>query len=206
MSRWFIMGFRDTWASQVSLVVKNPPANIGNVKDMGLILGLGRSPEGRHGNPLQYSCLENLMDRGAWRATVHRVAKSQTQLKWQHACIRGTYTMILWLRKVHGCECPSEWRRWLSIPLLFWLVSNHHANVKKWTTMEKWPNVQGHCLQQKQTFHDVQARNGIWELAVFHLLTYTAIIRWGLSHKIGQTLRLWIIVIIWMLTLCQVLC
>ena len=108
------MGFRDTWASQVSLVVNNPPANIGNVRDMGLILGLGRSPEERHGNPFQYSCLENLMDRGAWRTTVHRVTKSQTQLKWQHACIRDTYTMILWLRKVHGCECPSEWRRWLS--------------------------------------------------------------------------------------------
>ena len=49
------MGFRDTWASQVSLVVKNPPANIGNVKDMGLILGLGRSPGGGNGNALQYS-------------------------------------------------------------------------------------------------------------------------------------------------------
>ena len=48
--------------------------------DLGLILGLGRSPGGRHGNPLQYSCLEKLMDRGAWRATVHRGAKSQTQL------------------------------------------------------------------------------------------------------------------------------
>ena len=47
---------------------------------MGLIPGLGRSPGGRHGNPLQYSCLENSMDRGAWRDTVHGVAKSQTQL------------------------------------------------------------------------------------------------------------------------------
>ena len=92
------------------------------------------------------------------------------------------------------------------LPLLFWLVLNHHANVKMWTIMEKWSNVQGHCLQQKQTSHDVQARNGIWELAVFHPLTYTAIIRWGLSHKIGQKLRLWVIVTIWMLTLCQVLC
>ena len=49
--------------------------------DVGLIPGLGRSPEGGHGNLLQYSCLENSMDRGAWRATVHRVAKSQTGLK-----------------------------------------------------------------------------------------------------------------------------
>ena len=48
-----------------------------NVGDLGLILGLGSSPGGRHGNPLQYSCLENLMDRGAWRATVHGVTESQ---------------------------------------------------------------------------------------------------------------------------------
>ena len=60
---------------QVALVVKNPPANAGDARDTGLIPGWGRSPGGGHGNPLQYSCLENSMDRGAWRATVHRVAK-----------------------------------------------------------------------------------------------------------------------------------
>ena len=49
--------------------VKNPPANEGDARDMGLILGLGRSPGGGNGNPFQYSCLENLMDRGAWWAT-----------------------------------------------------------------------------------------------------------------------------------------
>ena len=67
---------------QVSLVVKNLPANAGNVIDVGLIFESGRSPRGGNGNPLQYSCLENPMDRGAWRATVHRVAKSRTWLKW----------------------------------------------------------------------------------------------------------------------------
>ena len=68
-------------ASQVALVVKNPPANAGEVRDVGSIPGSGRSPGGGHGNPLQYSCLENPMDRGAWRATVPGVAKSRTQLK-----------------------------------------------------------------------------------------------------------------------------
>ena len=58
------------------LVVKNPPANAGDIRVMGSVPGSGRSPGGGHGNPLQYSCLENLMDRGAWRATVHGVAKS----------------------------------------------------------------------------------------------------------------------------------
>ena len=59
-------------------MVKNPPANAGDTRDLGLIPGLGRSPGGGHGNPLQYSCLENPMDRGAWRATVHGVAESDT--------------------------------------------------------------------------------------------------------------------------------
>ena len=60
------------------LVVKNPPANSRDIKDSGLIPGSGRSPGEGHGNPLQYSFLENSMDRGAWRAIVHRVAKSWT--------------------------------------------------------------------------------------------------------------------------------
>ena len=65
-------------ASQMALVVNSPPANAGDVRDEGLIPGLGRSPGEENGYPLQYSCLENLTDRGAWQATVHRVAKSWT--------------------------------------------------------------------------------------------------------------------------------
>ena len=84
------------WDSQVVLAVKNLPASAWNVRDLGLMPGSGRSPTGRHGNPFQYSCWENFMDRGAWRVTVHgvckrvgcdwatehihRMAKSQTQL------------------------------------------------------------------------------------------------------------------------------
>ena len=72
-----------TEASQVVLVVKNLPANAADMKDVGLISGWGRSPGGRRGYPLQSSCLENPMDRGAWRATVHRVSESQTRLSTQ---------------------------------------------------------------------------------------------------------------------------
>ena len=68
-------------ASQVVLVVKNLPANAGDKRDMASVPGSGRSPGGGHSNPLQYFCLENPMDRGAWQATVYKVAKSQTQLK-----------------------------------------------------------------------------------------------------------------------------
>ena len=57
------------------LVVKNPPDNRGDVRDMGSVPGLGMFPGGGHGNPLQYSCLESFTDRGAWQATVHGVAK-----------------------------------------------------------------------------------------------------------------------------------
>ena len=69
------------WTSQVVLVAKNTPANAGDTGDMGSVPGLGRSPGGGHGNPFQYSRLGNSMDRGAWRAAVHGVAKSWTQLK-----------------------------------------------------------------------------------------------------------------------------
>ena len=62
-------------------MIKNPPASAGDIRDLGSIPGSGRSPGGGHGNPLQYSCLENAMDREAWQATVHRVAKSQARLE-----------------------------------------------------------------------------------------------------------------------------
>ena len=68
----------DIGTCQVTLVVKNLPANAGDGKDAGLIPGTVRSPGGGKGNPFQYSCLENPMDRGAWQATVHRVAESQS--------------------------------------------------------------------------------------------------------------------------------
>ena len=62
----------------MALVVKNPPANAEDVGDLGCIPGSGRSPGGGHGNPLQYSCLENPTDKGAWQTVVHGVPKSQT--------------------------------------------------------------------------------------------------------------------------------
>ena len=81
-----------SWASQVVLVIKNLPTNAGNPRDKGLIPKLGRSPGGGPGNPLQYFCLENPMDRGAWGTIVYGVTKSQTWLEQlsmyegMHAC------------------------------------------------------------------------------------------------------------------------
>ena len=67
-------------------MVKNPLANAEGLRDEGWIPGLGRSPGGGHGNPLQYSRLENPMDRGAWWPTVYRVTKSRTHLKRLGTC------------------------------------------------------------------------------------------------------------------------
>ena len=81
---WFyVLSMRS--ASQVALVINNMSAN---AEDVGSIPGLGRSPGGGHGNPFQYFCLVNLMDRGAWWVTVRSVAKSRTRLKRlsMHAC------------------------------------------------------------------------------------------------------------------------
>ena len=69
------------WASLEVLVVKNLPASAGDIRDAGSIPGSGRSPRGGHGNPLQSSCLQNHMDRGAWWDAVQGVAKSWTRLK-----------------------------------------------------------------------------------------------------------------------------
>ena len=76
--------------------MKNPPANAGNARDMGSIPGSGRPPGEGHGNPLQYSCQENPMDRGAWWAIVHRITKSQTRLSTHaHIHIFVDLTVIL---------------------------------------------------------------------------------------------------------------
>ena len=81
--------------------VKNPPATVGDTGDTGLIPGLRRLPGEGTGNPHQYSCLENPMDRGAWWATVHSVAKSRTQLKWLN--MQNTPGFILsWQLNIDG--------------------------------------------------------------------------------------------------------
>ena len=73
------------------VLVKNPPGNVDDAKDAASVSHLGRSPGVGNVNPLQYSCLENIMDRGAWWAAVHEVTKSQTQLS---ACVH-THTPLL---------------------------------------------------------------------------------------------------------------
>ena len=73
----------------MALMVKNPPANAEDIRDLGLIPGSGRSPGGGHGNPLQYSCLENAMDRGAWWATVQSNKESDMTELTEQACMKS---------------------------------------------------------------------------------------------------------------------
>ena len=93
------------------LVVKNPLVNAGDIKDMGSVPGLGRFPGGGHGNPLQYSRLENPMDRGAWQATVNRVTHSQIQQKQlnMHAPTVSKLTVYLGWKK-EGCLWRVHWQ------------------------------------------------------------------------------------------------
>ena len=79
MEDWILLlwSYIPDWASQVVQVIKNPPASAGDIRIMGSIPGSGRSCGGEHGNSLQCSCLENPMDRGAWKSVVHKVTKSQ---------------------------------------------------------------------------------------------------------------------------------
>ena len=90
-------------------MVKNMPANAGDVRDVGSIPGSERSPGGGHGNPLQYFCPEKSMDRGAWRATVHGVANSQIRLKQL-----GTQAHQIPLTEARGKTDLRSWRgkRW----------------------------------------------------------------------------------------------
>ena len=138
-----------------------------NLRDSGSILGSGRSPAGGHGNPLQYSCLENPVNRGAWRATVHSVAKSRT-LTEESMHAGGTYRQgtreVIALCEVWGwrgtfCECslvhykfsPQHWspHEWEKFPRLCRETPQSRglnrvaAVVKYWEMVEFWHNWRG---------------------------------------------------------------
>ena len=100
---------------QVSLLAKNLPANAGDVRDMGRSLSWEDPPGKGHGNPLKYSCLENPVDREAWKATGHTVAQSRTQLKWlAHKALGDLTHNYCWLfspiSPVHAYTAPVTFR------------------------------------------------------------------------------------------------
>ena len=120
---------RVIWASQVVLVVKNPPTNGEDKRDVGSIPASGRSPGEAHGNPLQYSCLENPMDRRAWWAVVHSVTKSQTQLK-QLSMHANAHVWFRTMKKeFHPHALLKIWGGW-------W-VTAVHGFAKEWDLSEQ---------------------------------------------------------------------
>ena len=86
------------WASQMPLTLKNLSANVGNRRDAGSIPELRRSPRQGNDNPFQYSCLENHMDRWAWRALVYKVTKSWAQMKW----LTTVLTSYIWYTSIYS--------------------------------------------------------------------------------------------------------
>ena len=154
-----------SWASQVSLVVKSPPANAGDKRDVGLIPELGRSPGGGHGNLLQYSCLENPMDRRAWQAIVHRVTKNWTWLKQPckhaykghknvfHFCTRKTLFIIV--STIKRASLVAQTVKHLSVMQVTWVQSlgwedplekemAAHSSILAWKS-HGWISLVGYC-------------------------------------------------------------
>ena len=125
------------------LVVKNlPPGQCRDLRDAGLIPGWGRSPEGGHDNPLQYSCLENPMDRGAWRATVHSISKNQTWLKWQRSTAQHIPSRIgtsgfkhFWSTRVN--ENSSEQNKYTIPPFILSLCQSQELKRSKGERVSK---------------------------------------------------------------------
>ena len=141
------------WASQEALVVKNPPANAWDIRDVGSIPGLERSPGEGHGNPPQYSCLENPMDRGSWRATVHGVAKSRTAWGTERA-----HTHPLPYTSLH----------------IFQISFQKHKTRAPVSGCHLWQ------LQTYETHHklwNAYRERNIWNLKVFSSLTLWGILR-----------------------------
>ena len=132
-------------ASQVVLVVKTPPANLGDVGDTGLIPGSGRSPGGGHSNPLHDYCLEKPMERGACRATVHGVKKSQTQLKRFSTHTRPALKQpgSCWMRRslprpiVHGPGVPALTTRHTCGPKHLICVKGGQLSRRDWDSDQR---------------------------------------------------------------------
>ena len=123
-------------ASQVALMVTNQPSNTGDKRDVGSIPGSGRSLGGGCGNPPQYACLENSMDRGAWQATIHRVAKGQTGLKklrmHTYTCDAIDTTKIMDRADTSQCFLPPPLLSSLSLFLLMYVVRTFNTRCTLW--------------------------------------------------------------------------
>ena len=134
-SSWYrtpvVMEWKIKW-----VVVKNSPANTGDTGDAGSIPGSRRSPRGRNGNPLQYSCQSNPMDRGAWWTVVHEVAESDVTEVTEcthtesinHGNPRASFLLLKWRQQVRMWAYPKRW-----------VTSPYNVRIlKRWQLQCKW--------------------------------------------------------------------
>ena len=135
----------------MALVVKNPPANAGDIRDVGSTPGSRTSPGGGHGNPLQYSCLENPMDRGARWAIVLGVPKSQIWLKWQHAQSRR------WEGAGNNLVDGDTWKEKFMYVTVS--VGGWHTDVRAWFRSIWKP---GNCFEVEIVFFGKIERLNYW--------------------------------------------
>ena len=172
-------------ASQVTLVVKNPPANAGDKRDAGSIPRLGRSSGGGHGNALQYSCLGNPMDRGAWWATVHGVTKSWTQLKGlsTHTYKETVEDRGAWHATVHGV---AKSRTWLSD----WRATtcNNLQGRRIWKRIDYIYVCQEDPLEEDMATHSsilawrIAIGRGVWWATVHRVSKSQTPLKWLSTH------------------------
>ena len=112
-------------------MVKNLPANAGGARDTGSISGLGRSPGEGNGNPLQYSCLENSVNRGAWHAIAHGVTKSRTQVS-THTLIFFYFLHLLLVGGLVTKSRPTLWDPMNCSPPVSSLLGTSQARILEW--------------------------------------------------------------------------
>ena len=176
-------------------MVKNLPASAGDIRHTSSTPGSGRSPGGEHGNPLQYSCLENLMDRGAWWSTVHSVTKSQTQLKLlsTHYMIQQFYSWIFFQRKQkHQFEE-------IYAPLLKKAMATHSSTLAWRITWMEEPGGLWSMASQSQTWLSDFTFTFHFHALEKEMATHSSILAWRIpgteepgglpsmgSHRVGH--------------------
>ena len=181
---FFVLVIITSWVFQVALVVKNLPANARDATDVGLIPGLGRAPGGGGGNPLLYSCLENSMDRGAWRATVPRPTELDTTERLStHACIITSY--IWGLSDNHQFSSVAQSCLTLCNPMDCSMpgLPVHYQLLEPTQTHAHWV---GDAIQPSDPLSSPSS-------LAFNLSQHQGLFKWvSSSHQVAKVLQFWL--------------
>ena len=150
----------------VELVIKNPPANAGDPGELGSIPGSGRSPGGGHVSPLQFSCLENPMDREAWRAAVHKAAESRTWLKWLS---RHTEAVSILWKLINGNLTKTEsggFKRSILMPVPLWVHTAPDRKKRSSHLPQQMTLLDSHQLKKEKFFLFAWQQSSQWKATI----------------------------------------